>query len=184
MIKILSLTVLFIFGFCGNAFSQSKDNPRRFLLTTQQTDFRIGEDTKVKLTFENKTGKKINPDRDLAVRFSLQRTSVINADCGWNDCYAAWFEPTGKFVSVNGGTYELEVGLADLFWMDNLDSKIRITSETLRKKNFFKQILSGSFNLKAELHHILWKQTGSSPANTFESNSVLIMIETEKKQRK
>ncbi len=185
MIKIFSLIVLLIFGFCGTAFAQSKKNPPRFLLTTAQTAFRIGEDTKVKLTFENKTGKKINPDRDLAVQFRLIRTSVTDDYCRWNDCYVAWFvEPTSKVVINNGETLEMEFDLADLFWMDSLDSNVRITMETIREKNFFKKIVPGNFNLKAELHHTRWRRNRFGTSNIFESNSVPVTIQTKKEQQK
>lgn len=176
---ILLAAVLFIF--ISDTFSQSKKSPVRLSLTAEQASFRFGENTKVKLIFENRTGKAISSVGHLGASFILERTSTRERNCGWNDCYIAFFSPTSKIALPDRGLFEAEVDLAGLHWVDLIDSNRNLAS---RKKNFFIEITPGNFNLTAELHHSLdlWAENDSRFRKTIESNKILITIETEKKR--
>lgn len=139
---------------------------------------KIGENTKVKLVFENRTGKKIIPADDLTGKFILERTSVLNGKCSWNNCFYAFpVEFESKVKIPNRGKFEAEIDLVDLFWADSLDSNIRKDKETMQQKNFFKEVMSGKFNLRAELYYF------SRSTKVFDSNKILVTVETEKKYR-
>ena len=183
--KFVLSSALLLFSFASATFPQSPKITSRLLLTTKKSVFRAGENTKVNLTFENKTGRTIRPNRDFSGRLTLQRSNVKSwDDCFWNNCYSAYLISMSDIEVPNRGLFEIELDLADVFWRDMTDCCIRVTKENINTKNFFNEIMSGDFNFKIELDYFIWKGKTNRFSNVFESNDLPITIETERKYQK
>jgi hypothetical protein len=162
--------LLFIILVILPTIAQTTNEELTLTISTQTTTFTPSDKAIAHLIVKN-TGKKITKGTTWGW-FFLSKHKDETTHCTRQDCFIA--TNFGGFVSEirDGKSFNVEVELTDLYWMDAISSVIDFSNP----KNLFKAIPAGDYYLSFEFHNTV-EPAKLSPDNlTIKSNQIPVKI--------
>jgi hypothetical protein len=171
-ILLMIAATLVLLALASDAFSQVNADNLSLSISANKTTFTPGQKAKVRARVENKTGQILKTDT-ISVSFNLSVYGKDLGKCRFPDCFVSDFA-LGKKIE-NGGTFEFEVDLTDLYWNNLIASGI----DFRRPKNMFKVIPSGDYHLFMAFQFPDEKNSteGDPRTITITSNEILIKMQ-------